>query len=859
LNSNRFTPIYARVCEIPDHTLSSIASDQNTAGREPNVPFVRIGNMRYACRTLLKSPGFSAIAILSIALGVGLNTAMFSFVDAILLRPLPVPDSGRIIVVDSTAPGTRLGNLSYPDYTELRDRTRTLSALVCYELIPMGVSASREGAAQMNLGVIVSGNYFSGLGIDIPVGRAFRADEDVTPGKDLVAVISYSFWEREFGSDSGAIGRKLRLNGSDFTVIGVAPQGFLGPEAYVVSDVYVPMHAYPQAIPNSTGSFLTGRGKRELTLVGRLKSGVSATRAHAELSTIARNIAQQYPDTNRNRTVTVLGYLSARFEQDPTDAILAIMLLVISGPVLLIACANVANLLLARGTARVKEIAIRMAIGGSRWRLVRQFLTESLLLALAGGAAGLAVAYGGVQFLASVHLPSDFPLSFGVRMDSRLLVFGFAVAITTGLVCGLLPALRFTRSDLSSIIKASDSGPGNAFWRGRLAGRNVLVTAQLALSVVLLIVSAFFVRGFDAARRIDSGFRIDHTLFFTLDPGMMRYDEAKAREFYRKLEDRLRDQAGVRDVTLASSIPYSNGGQNFRPVIADGYQGRPGEDAPSAWSYIVDEHYFPVMETHIVRGRAFDERDSAASPRVAVVNETLAARAWPNRDPIGQRMRLDGPNGPLVEVVGVAKDGKYLYWAEPRQSAVWIPSKQVYNSQMKVIVRTEGDPAAMAAVIRENVRALDADMPVVNLSTMARHFEERAMLGPRLIAQIVTAIGLVGLLLAVIGLYGVVAYAVGRRTREIGIRMALGARPVDVLGMVLSQGLIFTLIGIALGLAIALSASGFLQNFIVGVSPHDPLILIGVPAILAAVMMAACWLPARRASRVDPTLALRQD
>jgi predicted permease len=375
---------------------------------------------------------------------------------------------------------------------------------------------------------------------------------------------------------------------------------------------------------------------------------------------------------------------------------------------------------------------------------------------------------------------------------------------------------------------------------------------------VLLIVSAFFVRGFGAAERMDAGFRLDHTLFFTLDAGMVRYDEAKARDFYRKVEDRLRDQPGIRDVALASSVPYSNS-QGSRKVIVDGYQTRPGEDAPSAWSYNVDEHYFPLMETRIVHGRAFDQRDTASSPRVVIVNETLAARAWPNRNPIGQRVRLDGPNGPLLEVAGVAKDGKYLYWAEPKQEALWMPFSQEYSAQVKIVARTEGDPAAMAAAVRENVRALDADMPVVNLTTMNAHFQDRAMLGPRLIAQIVTAIGLVGLLLAVIGLYGVVAYAVGRRTREIGIRMAVGARPGDVLRMVLGQGLAFTLIGIAMGLAIAQSASGFLQTFVIGVSPHDPLILIGVPSILAAVMMAACWLPARKASRVDPTLALRQE
>jgi predicted permease len=385
------------------------------------------------------------------------------------------------------------------------------------------------------------------------------------------------------------------------------------------------------------------------------------------------------------------------------------------------------------------------------------------------------------------------------------------------------------------------------------------VTAQLMLSVVLLIISAFFVRGFDAARHIDSGFRIDHTLFFTVNPSAVRYDEAKARQFYRKLKDRLRDRIGIRDVALASMVPYNAGGQATRRVLVDGYQARPGEDAPAAWSYIADDRYFPLMETRIVRGRALNDRDTSSSPHVAIVNETLAARAWPNRNPIGQQMRLDGPNGPMVEIVGVAKDGKYLYWVEPAQSVVWTPFSQEYTSQMKVIVRTQGDPAAMTSVVRAEVRALDPDMPIVNLNTMAGYYNDRAMLGPRLIAQIVTALGLVGLLLAVIGLYGVVAYAVSRRTREIGIRMAIGARPLDVLRMVLSQGLTFTAIGIALGLGIALSATKFLQAFAVGVSPRDPSILIGVPAILAAVMLAACWLPARRASRVDPIRALRQD
>jgi putative ABC transport system permease protein len=312
-------------------------------------------------------------------------------------------------------------------------------------------------------------------------------------------------------------------------------------------------------------------------------------------------------------------------------------------------------------------------------------------------------------------------------------------------------------------------------------------------------------------------------------------------------------------VALSSSIPFNPGGEAIRKVIVDGYQSRPGEDAPSAWGYVVDEHYFPLMEARIARGRGIDERDTASSPRVVIVNETLAARAWPNRDPIGQRLRLDGPTRPMVEVVGVARDSKYIYWAEPPQLAVWTPLSQEYKSQMKIIARTAGDPAAMAAPARQNVRALDADMPIINLNTMAGHFDQRAMLGPRLIAQIVTTIGMVGLVLAVIGLYGVVAYAVGRRTREIGIRMAIGARPSDVLRMVLGQGLTFTVIGIGLGLAIVPAVSRVLKTFVVGVSPHDPWIFIGVPLLLTVVMLAACWVPARRASRVDPTLTLRQD
>ena len=820
-----------------------------------------LADLRYAFRTLAKSPGFTLIAILSLALGIGANTATFSFVDAMLLRPLPVPDSSRVVEIDSTAPGTRLGNMSYPDYTDLRDQTRTLSSLVCYNLVPIGVSVSRDQVPQFNLGVMASGNFFSGLGIEIPIGRGFRPDEDNVPGRDLVAVISYAMWEREFASDRGAVGRKIRVNGTEFTVVGIAPEGFTGPQAFLLPDVYVPMHSFPQALPNSHSDYLTSRGERGLTLLGSLKPGVSTAQAQAELSTISHRLAAQYPATNRDRTVTALGYLRARFENDTVDSTLALMLLAITSLVLLIACANVANLMLARGTARVKEIAIRMAIGASRGRLVRQLLTESVLLAILGGVAGLGVGYAGIRFLASIQLPSDFPISLGIRMDGRLLVFSMCASLATAILFGLVPALRSTRSDLASTIKSSDSGPAKvSFLRGRLAGRNLLVTAQLTLSVVLLMLSALFVRGFQSASAVNPGFRLDHTLFFSLDPNLERYDEQKTRQFYRELVDRLRDASGVENVSLSSLIPFNNN-QNFRRVIVDGYQPRPGESSPQAYSTSVDENYFSLMETPLVRGRAFNAHDTAGSPRVVVINELLAQRLFPSRDAVGQRMRLDKQDGPEVQVIGIAKNAKYLYWAEAPQLALWTPFAQDFNSKMFVEVRTAGDPAALTATVRDQVRALDRDMSIFRISTMDAFYRDRAMLGPRIIAQIVGATGVMGLVLAVIGLYGVVAYAVSRRVREIGIRMAIGARPADVLRMVLGQGATFTVIGLAIGLAIAipLLAAGLFQTFAVGVSPYDPSILIGIPAILAAVMIAACWIPARRAARVDPITALRQE
>ena len=541
----------------------------------------------------------------------------------------------------------------------------------------------------------VSGNFFSGLGIRPLLGRGFRADEDTVAGRNPVAVISYHMWDRDYARDPSVLGKRIRVNGSDFTVIGVAPENFTGPQAFINPDIYIPMHAYQQAVPGASADYLTSRKNRSAVLLGRLRPGVSAAEAQSELRTIAAGLAAQYPETNRGRTVTVLGYVRARFESDPIDGALALTLLGITGLVLLIACANVANLSLGRGAARAKEIAIRMAIGASRGALVRQLLTESLLLAAAGGLAGIGLGYLGVRFLGSIPIPSDFPVSLGTQMDMRLLAFSLVISLATGVAFGLVPALRATRGSLAASIKAGDSGPARiSILRGLVTGRNVLVTAQLALSVILLAISADCIRGFQAAWRVDPGFRVDHTLFFSLDTNIQRYDEARTRDFYKKLTDRLRETSGVSEVSMSSSIPFSTG-QATRKYLAEGAQPRTSGDAPSAFSYKVDEHFFPLMETKILRGRAFDSRDTAKSPRVAVINEHLADKLFGKQDPVGRRFRLDSADGPEVEVVGVAKQGIYTYWAEPATEAVWTPFSQDYSSQMYVEMRTAADPGSI--------------------------------------------------------------------------------------------------------------------------------------------------------------------
>ena len=805
-------------------------------------------DIRYGLRTLAANPGFTAIAILSLAIGIGANTSIFSLADAMLLRPLPVEHSSQVVRVLSTSPSIRHGAISYRDYVDFRDQAKTLSGLIAYQQIPVAMNPDPRSPAQLKLGLAVSPNYFDVLGVRPSLGRGFRPDENRTP----VVVLSNSTWESQFGRDAAVIGRTVSISKVDFTVIGVAPKNFPGLERYVHEAIYVPIEVLPRLSPEGKNPN-DQRDRLNLTVYGRLVEGRTATEAQSELQTIAKNLERAYPETNRGRTALVMNEVRARMTLDPTDAIQTAILLTLAGLVLMIACANVASLLLSRARGRAREIAIRIAIGAGRARLLRQLLTESMLLAVAGGGVGLVLALFSINFLSSLRLPTDLPAWIVVHLDLRVLAFCIGASVLSGIIFGLAPALHTLRQDLSTTLKAGDAASSGKRYRFQI--RNLLVVGQVAVSLILLVASGLLVKDFRTALRFNPGFRTDHVLLMMLNPALARYQEAQARAFYRELIHRLQALPGVRSVSLAQHIPLGFTSSNPN-VIVEGFEMAPNQRSLSVGANTVDENYFATMQIPLAAGRAFDIRDSASSIPVAIVNETMARQYWPKGSAIGGRIQLDNRT---LEVIGVAKDIKYNDLAERPQPFLYLPFSQQYRSGMMLHVETAGDPAVLAAPVLAEIRRIDPGQPVQEIQTLHHFFEEGALFGSRLITRLVTVIGLFGALLATVGLYGVVAYSVSRRTREIGIRMALGAHPGKVARLVLRQGMILTSAGVAIGVVLSLLASQALQSQLVGVSARDPLVYIAIPCLLAIISLLACYVPARRAARVDPLRALRQE
>ncbi len=818
-------------------------------------------DIRYAARTLAKSPGFAAVAVLTLALGIGANTAIFSVVNAILLRPTPVHKPEELVALyTSDFSGPRYGASSFPDYVDFRDRSDVFSGLVAYQFTPFSMTVGE--ASERVFGEVVSGNYFSVLGVQPARGRGFLPEEDRTPGAHPVVVVSYALWQNRFGGDPALVGRTLVLNGHPFMVAGIAAEGYSGLLRGLRADLWVPMMMVQQALPGSAD--LTSRGNRSSFILGRLRPGANLEQAQAQMDVVAGQLHQAYPRQwtdvqGQARVVTVVAEREARVFPGVRGAVMGFFALLMSvvGLVLLVACANLANLMLARASARRREIAIRLALGAGRVRLLRQLVTESLLVSLLGGVVGLVLAAWGSGLLMAFRPPLPFPLELQLTLDGSVLVFTFAVAVVSGLLFGLAPAWTASRHDLLWALKEEGTPATASVRMGRLRG--AFVVAQVTLSLLLLVGAGLFLRSLRNATTIDPGFDPKNLLITSVDLRLHGYDEAKGLAFYREVGDRLRALPGVEAVGLAGGLPLSLGGTR-RGITISGYTSKPGEDTEVSTA-TVGPGYFEAMRIPILRGRGITATDMAGSPRVALVNEAFARTYWPGQEPLGKRIQMGvdvGADTPSWEVIGVAKDGKYVTLGEEARPFFYLPLLQFYSSSAEIVVRTGRTPMAQLPAVRGAVQRIDRTLPLLDPRTMTQHLGI-SLFPARVAGWLLGSFGGLALLLAVLGIYGVSAYLVEQRTREIGLRMALGAAPADILRLVVAQGLRLTLVGIVLGVAAALGVTQLLTGLLYGISPADPITFGGVVLLLGTVAFVACYVPARRATRVDPMVALRYE
>jgi len=805
-------------------------------------------NLRYGLRMLRRNPGFTVVAALSLALGIGANTAIFSVVNAALLRPLPVKEPDRLVGLYRKIPQDRNHNrFSYPNYLDTRDRNQSFSGLAAYYFAPLNLSGG--GQTERLWGKVVSGNYFSVLGVEITQGRAFLPEEDRTPGAHPVAVVSHGLWQRRFGGDPNLVGKTVTLNGYGFTIVGVAPAGFRGTEVGMAPDVWVPMMMQAQAMPGT--NWLTPRDVGWLRVVGRLKPGVSVAQAQAEMETLGAQLKREYPEVNEAFGIAVAPDFGIHPDMRGDARNFLLVLMGVVGLVLLIACANTANLLLARASERRKEVGIRLALGAKRGRLIGQLLTESLLLSLLGAAISLVLTpwiSGGLEALQQTGqaLPSVVPFS----LDGRVLGFTAIVSLLAGVIFGLAPALHASKTDLIGVLK--DAAANRESGKSRL--RQVFVVSQIALSLALLIAAGLFIRSLRQAQRIDPGFKTENILLMSFDLGLQGYNEERGRAFYQQLEQRVGSLPGVERVSFADNPPLSSDADTT--IIIDGYTAPTGLEGVVINYSVVNPNYFQTLDIPLLRGRDFTVQDKFDAPRVVILNETAARRFWPGQDALGKRVGLG--RSVSAEVIGIARDGKYVTIGEDPRPYLYFPMTQNYRSSAALQARTAGDPAPVIAAVRREAQALDKDLPTFGVRTMKEHMRG-SLAAPRLAATFLGIFGAMALLLAMGGIYGVMAYAVSQRTREIGIRVALGAERQDILKMVLKQSLRLVVIGLLIGLAGSLAATRLLESFLYGVSVNDPATFITVPLLLASAALLASYIPARRAMKVDPMVALRYE
>ncbi len=800
-------------------------------------------DIRYGVRMLLKKPGFTAVAVIALALGIGANSAVFSIVHAILLNPLPLDDLDRIVVLWEKVPsqGVERNEAAVANYRDWRDQSSSFENLAIYTWWSANLGGIEP--PERVRGFRCSANLLDTVGIKPVLGRGFNSDED-QPGKENVVVLSHALWQRRFGGDPNVVGRTVTINAIQRTIIGVMPRDVVFPRG---AELLAPMVMTPEVMSN--------RGSHGNLVVGKLKPGVTRKQAQADLDAVAARLQTQYPETNTGRGVGVFSIVDDTVRQARVG--MGLLMLAV-GFVLLIACANVANLTLARAASRTKEMAVRLALGASRWNVVRQLLTESVILALAGGALGVLLAVWGVDALKSA-VPADIssfiPGFERLGINPQVLAYTLGISLLCGILFGLVPAIQASKPDLNEALKEGSVKTTADAGRHRL--RSSLVVAEIALSLLLLIGAGMIMKSFLLLVKSSPGFKPDNILTMSLTLPSAKYREPKQRaDFYQELERRVRSLSGVESVGFISHLPL-NGSNSSSDFYVEGLpQPPPGEESSGRHRAITPD-YFKTMGIALVNGRFFDQRDHANAPRVIIINETLAKRFWPGGDALGKRMRFTGPiaEDPWMEIVGVVNDVKHELDG-PMSPDYFLPIAQDPWSTMVLAARTQTDPLALAAPIRDEVKALDPDQPVFEVRTM-EEVRDRSIGHYQVAGAMFSVFACFALLLAATGIYGVMAYAVSQRTHEIGVRIALGAQSRDVLRLVIGDGMRMTAIGMAIGLGGGYVVSRLMSGVLFGVNGADWVMFIGVSALLAGVALLACWIPARRATKVDPMVSLR--
>ncbi len=810
---------------------------------------VLLQDLRYGARQLLRTPGFTLTAALTLALGIGANTAAFSVVSAVLLRPLPVSAPEQIVAVRNTgATNSMLSGFSYPNYEDLRDQNKVFSDLMAYRFAP--IAMTHEGVSQRVWCYMVSGNYFPGLGLMAAKGRLLTPEDDVNPGGHPVAVVGYESWQKRFGGRADIVGSSVIVNGRQYTIVGVGPEGFKGTEVIAAPEIWFPVAMQAELEPGI--NTLVSRGAPVYSLLGRIKSGVSRPQVAANVDSIGQSLAADYPEENKNMKIALggAGFLGGGAFRGVSVGF-ASLLFAVAGLVLLLACANLSNMLLAKATERREETAIRLAMGASRPRLIRQLLTESMLLAGIGGVVGILPTFYPIRFSVQMKPPADFPMVLDVKWDYTVLAFGFFVTLLTGVLFGLLPALQSTRAQVSQSLNSGRLPDRSRGWMW-----NGLIAAQVGLSLVLLTGAGLMVRALGQVRNLELGYNPEGAVEVGFDLRMQGYDTARGREFQRQTLERVRNLPGVRAAGIASLVPMD---LHFAmsPIFVEGAPEGRAADAPRALNNVVSPGYFAAMGTRVLAGRDFSDDDRAENERVAVVNQSFARKFWPEGDAIGKRFSIGSASAPKMQVIGIVQDGKYNSLNESKQPFAYRSSTQAYSGSTGLVVRSDVEMQTLVTAIRNEIKQLDPNLP-----TSGSPLADRlglALLPARVAMTVLGSFALVGLVLAGIGIFGVISYSVSSRTRELGIRMALGAHKNDVLKLVIGQGMKPALIGALAGLPAAYVMTRLMKSFLFGLSATDPLTYAVTVAVLTGVALLACYLPARRATRVDPLVALRYE